>query len=143
MIHWLDYPVKSLKTIQDFFNEIISGILYLLTQEIKENNQDDEYYNLPVDEYFKMSIEIGKEFGLSPVEIFNKWQLSELIVVYADIHNDKVIKYDAEIKANNGKSKPFIAKNQYIYNISVDDIEESQKHEKTDAQKMLEKFYGN
>lgn len=143
MIHWLDYLVKSLKIIRDFFNEIISGILYLLTQEIKENNQDDEYYNLPVDEYFKMSIEVGKEFGLSPVVIFDEWRLSELIVVYADIHNDKVIKYDAEIKANNGKSKPFIAKNQYIYNISVDDIEESQKHERTDAQKMLEKFYSN
>lgn len=90
-----------------------------------------------------MSIEVGKEFGLSPVGIFDEWRLSELIVVYADIHNDKVIKYDAEIKANNGKSKPFIAKNQYIYNISVDDIEESQKHERTDAQKILEKFYGN
>lgn len=132
-----------MKTIRDFFNEIVSGILYLLTQGIKENNQDDEYYNLPVDEYFKMSIEVGKEFGLSPVGIFDEWRLSELIVVYADIHNDKVIKYDAEIKANNGKSKPFIAKNQYIYNISVDDIEESQKRERTDAQKMLEKFYGN
>lgn len=116
----------SLKTL-GFFNEILSSIQKLIYDEVnnvKHKEVEDKYYYTPVDDYFNFCMKIGKTFGTSPHDIYNKWSLPMVIVTYVYIHNENVTEFGYQQDLSKSSKPPVIHyEKQYIKNVTPEMLE--------------------
>lgn len=130
----------------DFFNEILSLIQRIVSQDdsLKQNqDNNDKYYHMDVDQYFSMCIYIAKHFHISPKMIYETWPLPMMIVTYADVHNSSLNNYTAEQEYIHSKVKHNIdAKNEFIRNITVDMLNEmNTEQNKDDDNKQFDEVH--